>query len=148
MSSPFLPSVQDQLQARRDESDDGFACVHIDTCLSSFLNDHHNRDGELLLGAIIFGDTSIGEVKNELLSEFDSVAYDLAGERAGYDHARARAAILRSFADVHPMELDRKAFDPSVDLRDEGDEDSCEEYCQAWFLITWNVPEEEDGSSD
>lgn len=146
MSSPFLPSMEDQLQARRDESDDGFACIHIDTCLSCYLNDHHHRDGELLLGAIVFGDTSIGEVKNELLSEFDQVAYDLAGEKPGYDHAKARAAILRAFEEVPPMELDRKAFDSSLDLRDDEDE-GFDEYCQAWFLITWNVPDEEGDAS-
>jgi hypothetical protein len=148
MASPFLPSVEDQLQARRDETESGFACVHIDTCLSSFLNDHHHRDGELLLGAIVFGDTTIGAVKNELLSEFNSIAYDLAGEKPGYDHDKARQAILDLFADVHPMDLDRSYFDSSLDIRAEDDEDDWDEYVQAWFLITWNLPDAEDGPSD
>jgi hypothetical protein len=133
--------MEDQLAAIRADTESGFACVHIDTCLSCFLNDHHQRDGELLLGAIVFGDTTIGDVKNELLSEFDSVGWDLASDRAGYDHDKARKAILDLFRDVHPMELDRTAFDSSLDLRDEEDDESGD-YCQAWFLITWDVPEE------
>lgn len=146
MASPFLPSMEDQLAAIRADTESGFACVHIDTCLSSFLNDHHHRDGELLLGAIVFGDTTIGDVKNELLSEFDSVGWDLGSTRAGYDHDKARKAILDVFRDVHPMDLDRTPFDAALDFRSDDDLDYLDDYCQAWFLITWDVPEETDPS--
>lgn len=143
---PILPSLDQQLASARAETESGFICAYIDTCLSSFLHDHHHRDGELLLGAIVFGDTSIGEVRNELLSEFDSVGWYLANERAGYDHDKARQAILDAFSEVHPNDLDRKAFDPSLDLRDEDDDGYSDEYCQAWFLISWDVPEENEPS--
>lgn len=135
---PILPSLDQQLRTAREASASGFVCAHIDTCLPDYLHDHHNRDGELLLGVVVFGDTSIGAVKNELLGEFDSMAYDLAGDQPGYDHSKARKAIIDLFADVSPNDLDRKAFDPALDLRDDED-DGFGDYCQAWFLITWET---------
>lgn len=136
-----IRSMQDQLD---DHRKDGFKLVHIDTCLGSFLNDHHNRDGELLLGVIVDGETTIGQVFNDLESEFASIGWDMGETRRGFDYDKAGQAIREARAEHHPMELDRKLFDPSLDIPTEEDRDSGDEPVQAWFLIVWPVPEEEE----
>lgn len=138
MSFP-LTSLQEQIDRKHVESGEDFLCVHLDTCLSSYLHDHHNREGELLLGAFVDGQTTYGEVLAEVLSEFDSVAYELSGESPGYDHAKARAAVRAAFSELHPMELDRSYFDSSLDIMDEEEREDASECCQAWFLITWRT---------
>ncbi len=139
MAYPFLPSVEEQLQRRRDETESGFACVHIDTCLSCYLNDHHQRDGELLLGVIVFGDTTIDSVKNELHCELD-MAWDRLPDLTPDWFAKARAAVESAFADSALT----KTFDSSLEIR--SDEDEFDDYVQAWFLLTWEVPEEPEES--
>ena len=141
---PLLPSLDEQLRAARDASGETFMWAHIDTCLSCYLHDHHHRDGELLLGAIVFGDTTIGDVLDELQSEFNAVGWDLANERRGYDHEAAQAALDRLRAE-NADRLERP-FDSSLDLANEDEE--LDDYCQAWFLLTWDVPDEEDDASD
>lgn len=139
----MLRSTQCQLRDFREATDSGFACVHVDTCLPDYLNDHHNRDGELLLGVAVNGLTTVGDVKNELLSEFASIGWDLAGDKPGFDYDKAKAAILASFVDVHPMTLDRGLFDESLDAPNE-EEDDFTDSCYAYFVITWEVPDEDD----
>lgn len=140
----FIRSTDQQLRDIRDETDSGFACVHVDTCLPDYLNDHHNRDGELLLGVPIDGSTTVGEVKQGLISEFADIAYQMAGEKPGYDHLKARQSITDLFADVHPMTLDRTPFDDSLDILDGEEREDSESWCYAYFVITWNVPEDDD----
>jgi hypothetical protein len=144
MSSPFLPSVQEQLQSRRDESETEFAVTHIDTCLSSFLNDHHNRDGELLLGVFVDGNATVGQVLDGLRDEYRQIAYEMGENRLGFDYDAGLAAIDSVIAENDDNR--DKPFDASLDVL--GEDDDCSESCQAWFLIHWDVPEEEDGSSD
>lgn len=138
----MIRSTNDQLRDIREQSESGFACVHIDTCLPCYLQDHHNRDGELLLGVPVDGDTTGQEVKEALLDEFQQIAWDMRGESPGYDHDKAQAAIIEWFADVHPAKMPRP-FDPSLDVLDSDEAESCESV-YAYFLITWDVPDESD----
>jgi hypothetical protein len=51
---PFgLKSTDEQLADIRADTDSGYALVHVDTCLGCFLQDHHNRDGEFLIGVTV-----------------------------------------------------------------------------------------------
>ena len=147
MSSPFLPSVQEQLQSRRDESETKFAVTHIDTCLSSFLNDHHNRDGELLLGVFVDGNATVGSVLDAVRDEYRQIAYEMGENRLGFDYDEGLKAIEAMIAENGDNR--DKLFDASLDVMGEDyDDDDCSESCQAWFLVHWDVPEEEDDSSD
>jgi hypothetical protein len=151
MTSPLLPSMEAQLDAIRE---DGFALVHIDTCLSGYLSDHHNRDGELLLGVHVDGTTTVEEVLLGVLSEFQSIGFELGETRAGFDFDQAKNAIKNEIASKDADEL-AKLFDASLEVppveenfeSDDLFEDAQNEWessdqVQAWFLIVWPVPEE------
>lgn len=140
---PIPIPMDRQLDAIRETAE--FSVVHIDTCLACYLQDHHNRDGELLLGVTVTGETTIGEVFNELEDEFRSIAWDIAADRKGFDYDKAFAAIKAERSKHHPMDLDRKLFDPSLDIPTEEDYEDMAEFPKAWFLIVWSVPEEETG---
>lgn len=112
-----------------------FTCSHIDTCLGSFLTDHHNRDGELLLGVTVNGESTIGAVFHDLFMELNEVALD-NGDQGGFNYDEAGKAIRALRDENHPMELDRSYFDSSLDIPDD-DEFNMEEQVQAWFLIQW-----------
>jgi hypothetical protein len=109
---------------------------HIDTCLGGYLLDHHNRAGELLLGAIVDGTTTQGEVLEELLRELN--ARDIESEAFDYD--AAKGALKSLFSEAFGTVLD-KPFDASLEVLSEEDLDMAEP-CQAWFLLEWE--EEED----
>lgn len=133
----MIRSTDHQLRDIREERGD-FAITHIDTCLSSFLSDHHNRDGELLLGVYVDGSTTVADVLDGLDSEFATIGWDLGESRKGFDYDKAKQAL----ADLRNNAADKLAliFDSSLDLPDE--EEECEEACQAWFLIHWEVPDD------
>lgn len=116
-----------------------YAVQHIDTCFPDHLTDHHNRDGALLLGVFVHGETTFGEVKAALLSEFDDATSSIDPESLpGFDDEAARKVILDYFAPLHPMELDRSHFDGDLAVLDGEDWDNMGETCpQAWFLLTW-----------
>jgi hypothetical protein len=141
---PLLPALDQQLRSAREAAGEPFIVAHIDTCLPSYLNDHHNRDGELLLGVSVDGTSTIGQVMDELESEFRSYAYEMGESRKGYDHDKAWDAIQR----VREENKDRLGmiFDSSLTPFEEGDEEhyDASEWCQAYFLISWEVPDEED----
>lgn len=142
---PILPSLEEQLRSAREEAGTDFIVAHIDTCLSCYLQDHHNRDGELLLGVYVDGETTIGEVLDQLSGEFASIGWDLGEDRRGFDYDKAKAALAR-FGEENADRLDR-IFDPSLEvLSDEEKEDAMDEV-QAWFLISWDVPEEDESSA-
>jgi hypothetical protein len=108
---PFLRSTDEQLQDARDSTDDGWTVVHIDTCLGSYLQDHHNRDGELLLGTYVTGSNTVGEVLDGLEDEFRNVGWQLGEDRKGYDHDKAQATLAKLRED-NADRLDR-IFDTS-----------------------------------
>jgi hypothetical protein len=147
MPSPLLPSMDEQLATIRDASDNGVALVHIDTCLSSYLQDHHNRDGECLFGVYVDGNSTVADVKWALLNEVAST-----GDRIPdyITDAMVSGAIVTAYDGVDPDKL----FDASLEVPEVGEDgepiDSDmggDEMCQAWFLLTWNVPDEEGGET-
>jgi hypothetical protein len=144
MSSPFLPSVQEQLQTRRDESETKFAVTHIDTCLPCYLNDHHNRDGELLLGVFVDGNATVGAVLDDLLDEYRQIGYEMGENRMGFDYCAGLKAIEAEIAENSDNR--GKLFDSSLEYHSE--DEFSGDYVQAWFLIHWDIAAEGDDSSD
>lgn len=113
--------------------------THIDTCLGCYLQDHHDRPGELLLGVIVDGSTTYQEVKDLLLQELNGLSLD----PSEFDYDAAEAAIRSEFETVSDMS---KPFDPSLDvasMEPGPDEDRFEnefsDYCQAWFLFEFEA---------
>lgn len=114
--------------------------THIDTCLSCFLTDHHNRDGEALFGVYVDGATSRAEVLANLLHEMLATG-DRVADHISYDDMKACAKSL--FADAYGTSQEALGlpFDSSIDLPTEDDCDlGLDESCQAWFLLTWEEP--------
>ena len=140
MSYNLLPSLDQQLRSAREEAGQEFLWAHIDTCLSCYLNDHHNRDGELLLGVYVDGTSTIGQVLASLVYEFGSVGYQIAEYRAGYDHDKAMAAL--AYLINENRDRSETLFDSSLEYHSDDEFDG--DYVQAWFLLTWDIPEEED----
>jgi hypothetical protein len=109
--------------------------VHIDTCLSCYLLDHHNRPGELLLGVPVDGKTRNRDVMLGLIEEFDSIArWDICP----LTNDEFAAAVTEIFYNVDL----RLTFDKSLDMPLDYDEEYGE-VCQAWFLLTWPAQEED-----
>jgi hypothetical protein len=106
---------------------------HIDTCLGCYLLDHHNRPGELLLGATVDGNTTQGEVLDELLQELQARCID----DESFDYDAAKACIKSIFCEAFGTILDGK-FDASLDVLTDEESDMSEP-CQAWFLLTWET---------
>lgn len=106
--------------------------THIDTCLSCYLQDHHNRPGELLLGVVVDGTTTFREIKDELLSELNGLMID----SESFDYDEARKAIGEAFLPI--ANLDDK-FDASLDVP--GEDEDFADPCQAWFLLEWEEEE-------
>ena len=96
----------------------------IDVCLSCYLQDHHNRDGELLLSVPVDGTTTNAAVREELLSELQTCD---CGE--SFDWDAARQAIAECFAGAEPDKL----FDASLEVNEE----DCDESCYAHFLLSY-----------
>lgn len=164
---PLPLSSQDQLRAIREDDADSFAVTLIDVCLSSFLQDHHHRDGELLLGVYVDGSSTVGDVLNGLESEYSQIGWDIASERKGFDDDKALAALAKlradnaanlgkifdSSLDGPPSDEDERFFDENDVFDEEAFEEATREWeresdmgesCQAWFLIHWDVPDDEE----
>lgn len=133
-----LKSTQEQLADIREASETGVAFAHIDTCLGSFLSDHHNRDGECLFGVYVDGTTTVGDVWTGLLDEVRATGDRIPDSVSDY-------ALDRAFLDLFDG-LDRNAiFDSSLEVPSEEDDDIAgDEMCQAWFVLTWPVPDDEE----
>lgn len=116
---------------------DSFTCSHVDTCLSSFVLDHHNREGELLLGVFVDGVAKHADVLHGLLDELrDATAAIDPADLPGFDYDSAKAAAKSLFADIDLASY----FDSSLDLLDA--DDDAAEMPQAWFLFTWQKEDE------
>ncbi len=102
----------------------------IDVCLGCYLTDHHNRDGELLLGASVDGDTTHEEVREELLAELNARAID----DESFDYEAARKEIDSMFDGVELAD----PFDPNLETVDPEERDLYEP-CQVWVLLSWDA---------
>lgn len=143
-----LKSTQEQIADYRDASDLGVAVVHIDTCLGSFLHDHHNRDGECLFGVFVDGDSTNADVLNGLLDEMRATG-DRVPDSVSWDVIKGAAKAL--FVDLDPA----ARFDSSLETppQPEDFESDKEFYAadsewgdaepvQAWFVLTWDVAQD------
>jgi len=108
-----------------------YDCSHIDTCTPDYLTDHHNRDGELLLQAIVSRDATNAEVMAELIDDLQKLEY-----HAGADYHAAEVAIR--------LEFTGKAMDKPFDATPEpfADDDDSGEMCYAWFVLSWSDDDE------
>lgn len=134
MPSDFPPSVEEQLAAYRAATDLGVAMVHVDTCLGCFLTDHHNRNGEVLFGVSVDGTTTNADALNGLLDEMRQTA-DRVPEHLSWDIIKGAAKAL--FVDADPAKL----FDASLEVTGDADDIDGGDYCQAWFVLTWDLSE-------
>lgn len=98
----------------------------IDICLPCYLQDHHNREGELLLGVPVDGRARVNQVRRAVHDELQAADYGLP-ESFSYDNARA--AINRCF----DKSDGRRTFDPSLDKTYSEDSESC----YAYFLLRY-----------
>ena len=115
-------------------------CSHVDTCLSSFVLDHHNREGELLLGVFVDGSYTEGDLLAALLDELRDASANIDSDYLpGFDYDSAKAAAKSLFADRDLSE----SFDSSLEIVEP---DDMGEMVQAWFLFQWE-PNEMEGDS-
>ena len=108
---------------------------HIDTCLGCYLNDHHNRKGECLVGVYVDGNTTYAALREGLESELHSYGTD---DQSRITDAMLSVAIEDCFKDTDSSEV----FDDSLEVPAE-DEEFDADSCQAWFLVTWYDDAEE-----
>jgi hypothetical protein len=122
------------------KGDSRMHCQLIDVCMGCYLQDHHNRAGELLLGAAVDGTTSRYDVMQELLSELN--ARDMSHDES-FDYDAAKGAIKSFFAEAYGTSGLRLDVEFDVSLEVPTDEElEMGEPCQAWFLLTWETSEE------
>ena len=110
---------------------------HIDTCLACYLQDHHNRGGEILIGVAVDGATTQAQVKTELLDEI--ARYDWPEDADHITDDMVNAAIDEAFSGVADTAA---VFDSSLEVN-ESDNDWSDPV-QAWFLITYDSAESDD----
>lgn len=108
------------------------AATHIDTCLSCYLTDHHNRDGEALVGIIPRGQ-SVDEAASELADETESVGDD----RVPADLTRDEIVLTfkRALRGVDLRHIGHDGRRTNVEPMDIDTDDS--DRAQVWFLLTW-----------
>jgi hypothetical protein len=139
-----LKSTQEQLADFRDAADSGVAMVLVDVCLGSYLQDHHNRDGECLFGVYVDGRTTVREVRDMLKDEVRSTG-DRIDESVS-DEAIAAAIDSVFLPDKLDLIFDSSLESPELDEDDEPLEEFDGESCQAWFVLTWPTPDDEEDS--
>jgi hypothetical protein len=112
----------------------------IDICFCDYLLDHHNRDGEILVGVPLRGQ-SAEEMASDIVDEVnradDGVPETLTDDLV-YEHALACLALPRmSFLSPIP----EFAPNPCECGQRNGDCD-CEQP-SAWFLVKWDIEQQE-----
>lgn len=115
---------------------------HVDTCLSCYLQDHHNREGECLIGIHVDRSSRVHTVKRDLLDAMNNVDSTFPEDMTD---AEIKAAVVEAFQGAHPL----KTWDNSLEPRSE---DDAGEMVQAWFLFQWEhvetfLPEEDDDAT-
>lgn len=119
----------------------------IDVCLGCFINDHHDRPGELLLGVYVDGSTSRHDVMSGAIDEMRQIGFDRLPEMVegmtGTDAAKAAIKTLFCESFGTTPEALAKPFDPTLEVPSGDSGLDGGDYCQAWFLLTWEVEEVE-----
>lgn len=107
------------------------AIQHIDTCFPEYLTDHHNRDGELLVGVPVDATTTNGEVAQGILDEINGADY-------GLPDWLTDDMIQKAVDDELPASVSDDAFDDTLDCLGSSDDEPCDELPTAWFLLTFS----------
>lgn len=107
--------------------------THIDTCLPCYLQDHHTRDGETLIGIRVDGGTTNAEVKNDLITE--ATLCEALPEHFTDD--MILAAINAEFGGTVIEEDD--LWDDKLEVLADNGVDVDDEPVQAWFLFQWDL---------
>ena len=109
---------------------------HVDTCLPDYLQDHHHREGELLLGICLAGQSE-AEAVEALCDEFN-----------GADWGIPDGVTTEMLAEAAKDAVKGVSFGPCDDCGnhvgkdEEGFDKACEENeSQAWFLLEWSEDE-------
>lgn len=97
---------------------------YMDTCLSCYVLDHCNGEGELLVGVPVDGTTTVQEVIDGIWGGLSYMSY----EPTDYE---VKAAISAAFAARQPGEV----FESS--LSTDADDRASDEGPQAWFRLSW-----------
>lgn len=119
-STFFVGDIQITEESMSIETVD-VALNYINTCLSCFLTDFHDRPGELLVDITPRGQTE-DEAVDEILTEINATLDDRGPD---VDNAVIEAAI-RAGIRGRPFEVG-----------DEVDEDA--DYARVWFYLSWQV---------
>ena len=118
---------------------------HIDTCLSAYLTDHYNREGEKLLRVPVSRETTCSDVFACLAAEWDhaELREDFDAEVIEDIDQQFKVAFYAMLIDA-THKLDRP-FDAGLDpaAGHEGREQAC-----AWFLVRYAEDEDEAASGE
>lgn len=109
-----------------------FSISHVGTCLSCYVQDHHNRDGEWLIGVTVDNTTTYAQMRDDLDMELSTGGMV---DTPDWTAEEIKAALDDLFANANPEAF----FDDSL----EAATDDMIEPCQAWFLVTWDSDDEE-----
>ena len=108
------------------------SCTHVETCLGCYLTDHHNREGELLLGIVPRSQTedeAVEELLEEALSSYGEVPAIVTEDML-------KAAFEEALEDV-----DLRWIDSNGERQDKPPSEDEEEFSlelpKAWFVLTW-----------
>ena len=94
-----------------------FTVEHIDDCLPCYLTDHHNREGECLIGVPIDSTTTAQQVFDHLYGE--AVDAELPeGVTEGMIHRACEAEV---FSVLTPSDAWNSDLEPPEDGEDDGD---------------------------
>lgn len=105
----------------------------VDVCLGCYLQDHHNRPGERLIGVTAYGQDSY-QLAKDVINELCNADYEMP--EAVSDSAIMM--LVRGLGDIRRM----TSVDPCCD-----DTENCgHEACMIWVLIRFK-PELEEGHS-
>jgi hypothetical protein len=108
---------------------------YVDTCLPCYLTDHHNREGEMLLGVCPSGQTSEQAVE-ELMEEINGAMYDSVPEEVGDEEIHVALTAAVEGVDFRTISSNGDRLEDGEDEDEDPAEDFGEE-SQAWFVLSW-----------
>lgn len=108
---------------------------HIDTCLACYLTDHHNREGELLIGCAVSNETNIASLADDILHEI-SCCDEPSSEDVTDNMLRAAICDM-----LHSEDAFRDETIWDAKLPPAPDPDDSDYTLQAWFVLSWSDDE-------
>ena len=144
ISPPSMSVLQYSFSAWRDRGEIvripikyDVSASHIDTCFSDYLQDHHTRDGEMLLGVPLFEGMTATDLVDGLLNEVSS--FMDAGVPEEVDNDQLRAAFTEAVDPRHAWGLEEIWTEEEIAANDEDGETPSH-----WFVLRWSRVDEDD----